>query len=523
MYVDIGAEFAPMMAGVGHPVQIVAVMNGEENMDFYVSGISIRDFLQLMMELELEEEQWATLLGSHANDNSADSPSYGWVNMVISTEPINDKSLDMGDFYATLLFNSEAPKITDILAYASVGIMNTSGESIDASASLYSTYDSSSDVDPEEQAFVLKFVNLALNNIAHGGIIEYSNDIYNPKGLFQNDNGEWVSLEAKMNTPRFVDTYADLPKTSIENGIMAVAKESIYRSEPELTTKLETLKKYRINSMGDMTVEIFDNIIEEILPGYPTTGNADIGLYLITLDENTELGLYLNKYFYNGVVPLYYTMIEVNNYETHKGKQIAYFTEAPDGFEAGDSIPPDKDSGETLEFYPEVGKWYWCDIINDDKNVYSVGGIHEGFPIDLPDELLFYDGEIYWDEDIYPATASEVSTYESDSTYRKNITSIDLKVFNFEDLSSSVSITYPAGFYRYNNGTWNLIKAVSGDEFANKDVLDMLTAEDIGNIQENTEKRHEHSNKYYLDQIGQYTLDNIRDNTNARHTHNNLN
>ena len=523
MYADIGADAAPMMAGVDHPAQVVAVMNSEEDMSFYVSGISIRDFLQLMMELELEEEQWAILLGSHANDSSADSPSYGWINLVTSNEPINENSLEFDGFYGTLLFDSEAPKITDILGYASVNIINPSGEGIEASTSLYSTYESGSDVDPEEQAFVLKFVNLALNNIAHGGMFEQNKDIYNPKGLFQNDNGEWVSLEEKMNTPRFVDTYADLPKTSIENGIMAVAKESVYRSEPELTTKLEMMKKYRINSVGDMTVETFNSIIEDLLPGYPTMGYIDSGLWFMSLSGDQEMSMMIMRSPFSATENICGIQMSVWDYETNQEKRAICLVELPIDFDTSEMFPPEQGSNEPLEFSPEIGEWYWCDIGYDDHEgrEYSIGGIHEGFPTDLPDELLYYGGEIYWDEELYPASVSEVSTYDSDPTNRKDITSIDFKVFNFEDLSSSISITYPAGFYRYNDNEWKHVEDVSGGNFENEDALRALTTTDIGNIQENTEKRHEHNNKSYLDQIQWDTVHHINQNTMARHIHNN--
>ena len=523
-YIDVSPELASAMIGVNHPVIIVMQSESDsENMNLYLEGVSARDFAILQMGLELEEEQWATLLGEHANDSSADNPSYGWIQLLTSNEPINENSVDVygAGIYATVIFNAEAPKFNDMLGWIDIGILDANGEAItSASASTYSYYDSS-DYDPEETAFAIKYANLALNNIAHGGMFEQNKDIYNPKGLFQNDNGEWVSLEEKMNTPRFVDTYADLPKTSIENGIMAVAHESVYRSEPELTTKLETMKKYRINSVGDMSREDFDGIIEDLLPGYSPTGYADIDLALMSIDGNTEASLYLSRYFYNGTIPIYYIMMDIMNYETYKGKKIAYFTEVPSGFDTGDSIPPDVDSGESLEFYPEVGKWYWCDVVRGDKDDYSVGGIHEGFPTDLPDELLFGYGDVYWDEELYPAAASEVSTYGSDPTNYKDITSIDLKVFNFEDLSSSVTITYPAGFYRYKDNEWKHVEDVSGGNFENEDALRALTTEDIGNIQENTEKRHEHSNKSYLDQIQWDTVSNVNQNTSARHTHSN--
>ncbi len=528
MYVDISSKLAPMMANVEHPVLIAGVMDGEESMHFYIAGLSVRDFLQLMMELELEEEQWAVLLGSHANDSSEDEPVYGWVNLVTSTEPINDNSLEIeSGMYGTLLFDVEAPMFNDIVDYANVSLLGLSGEDDEWSSSLsgnYSTYESDY-YDPEEQAIVLKFVNIALNNIAHGGMVEINNDIYNPKGLFQNDDGVWTSLEEKMNTPRFVETYADLPKTSIENGIMAVAQESTYRSEPQITTKLDSYKKYRIVSVDEMTAETFNSIIEEVLPGYPSTGSIESGLYFMSTDGNQEVAIGLMRSPYNDTENLCGIYVSAFNYETDQEKRAAYFIELPSDFDTSEMFPPDKDSGERPEFNPELGKWYWCDIVEGDKDSYSVGGVHEGFPTDLPEELLFGYCEIYWDEEIYPAAVGEVTTYDSDPSNRKEIFSIDMKVFNFEDLSSDVTIVYPAGFYRYNNNEWVHVEDVSGGNFDNEDVLRSITATDIGNIQENTEKRHEHNNKSYLDQIQWDAIDKLNNqvpqNTNARHSHSN--
>ena len=500
-YIDVSPELVSAMIGINHPV--IMVMQSEsdsENINLYLEGLSARDFAIMQMGLELEEEQWDTLLGEHANDSSADNPSYGWIQLLTSNEPINENSIDLyGDgIYVTVIFNAEAPKFNDMLGYISVQTLDANGETImTASASMYGYYESHDDYDPEETAFAIKYANLTLNNIAHGGIIEQNNDIYNPKGLFQNDNGEWVSLEEKMNTPRFVDTYADLPKTSIENGIMAVAKESKSESVGSETTVLEMYKKYKIKSVDNLTIDIINEIVEELLPGYPSDGDIDLSTYLISLDGNQEVGISLVKMLYNDTEPMSGIMIGVNDYETERQKRILCIAELPSDFNIGDIFPPDED-GNPIDFYFEIGKWYWCEAVEGKDDYYSVGGVQEGFPTDLPEELLFGGGEIYWDESIYPAAVSDVTAYESSSNNNKNIVSIDMKAFHFEDLSIP-AIVYPAGFYRYNNNEWKHVEDVSGGNFENEDVLRTITATDVGNIQENTEKRHEHSNKSYLD------------------------
>ena len=79
--------------------------------------------------------------------------------------------------------------------------------------------------------------------------------------------------------------------------------------------------------------------------------------------------------------------------------------------------------------------------------------------------------------------------------------SFNTRLFNFNNANEVETTVYPAGFYRYNNNEWNLVKSVSGDEFHNKSVLNLLTAKDLGNIDENTAARHIHDNQYALDKF----------------------
>lgn len=523
IYVDYNSELSASQLGTENPVLLILCMDTEDNMSLYADGISVRDAMSLLVGVEFEEEQWNILLGA-----SADNPSCGWIDVINSSEPINENSLDLDGYYVTILFNAEPPQFNDLLGGTDINIYDVNGDNIKNVYVSMSSYDDNSDYDPEEVAFAIKYANLVLNNIANGGTFKQSNDIYNLKGLFQSDNGEWVSLEEKMNTPRFVDTYADLPKTSIENGIMAVAQESVYRSEPEITTKLEVLKKYRVNSVDNMTTENFNNIIDDLLPEYPADGEIESIVLFGNTDNTLELALLLSRYPCNDSEDLCYVQMDMRMYdydgEFAQGKNAVCFVELPTDFNAGEMFPNDNDSSEVLELYPEVNKWYWCNTIkNHDGKECSVGGIQDGFPTDLPEELVFHGGDIYWNEEIYPVAVEVdgVSTYESGGSNSKNFTSIDMKVFSFEDLSSSVSITYPAGFYRYNNNEWKYVEDVSGGNFENEDVLRAITATDVGNIQENTEKRHEHSNKSYLDQIQWYTIGDINSNTDARHKHDN--
>ena len=292
---ELSAEAAALHAGINHPVGAVVITTDNYNTSYIkIRGLSVKDFAVNMMGLELPDDMFAVFLGGYANDSSADNPVYNWCKFVQTAEPVNENSIDMGGIYGTVIFDCGMDFVLDA-PISSVSLRLTDetydNEILDEQFELdrYSVW---SDYDADTQNAILMNSSLIINHIAYGENYEKSTDIYNPKGLFQNDDGKWCSLEEKLNTPRFVDTYADLPKTSIENGIMAVATES-------------------------------------------------------TVDEKV----------------------------------------------------------------------------------------------------------------------------------------------------------YPAGFYRYSNNEWNLIKAVSGEQFANKDVLSHITAIDLGNIDENTAARHNHKNKEFLDSL----------------------
>lgn len=522
-HTEVSPKLATSFIGADNHIKAMQIAKDEYNMYFYVHGMSIRDYMQMTMDIDLDEEQLNIFLGDYANDNTADNPSYGWMYLTLTSEPVNENSVDFDGIYGTLIFNIEAPKINDMVGYISVSARDINDEEVlYASASAYSHYESSS-YDPEERARAFKYVNIAIDYMANGGVIEQSNDIYNPKGLFQHDNGEWVSLEEKMNTPRFVDTYADLPKSCIENGIMAVAKESKSESKGGLTTILESLKRYKINSVNNMTIEDYDDMINELLPNYPTDASSEYGIYCYI----PEKGAYFTVYGMKGTIAsedelMCALMVEYSKeaYKEEEGFRAFYVMECPDDFDAGNEwLPEDKETGEYIEFYPQKNTWYWAKIIGIDEgkefNTYVDGGIQEGFPVDLIPDFFFYNAEVYWDSEAYPVGGDDDYKY---------FTKIDTKAFVCEDLSIP-AIVYPAGFYRYQNNEWVHVEDVSGGNFDNEDVLKSITAEDVGNIKENTEKRHYHDNKHYLDQIQYesiYRINNdIPQNTSARHTHEN--
>jgi hypothetical protein len=522
---ELSAEAASIFGGVNHAIGAVVMTTDNYSTSYIkIRGLSVKDFAINMMGLELPDDMWAAFLGPYANDNSADSPVYNWCKFVQTAEPVNENSIDMGGIYGTVLYDYEMDWVLDApIESVSLSLTDETYENtiLDEQFDM-GRYSDWNKYDADTQNAILMNSNLIINHIAYDKEVEKSIDIYNRKGLFQYDNGEWVSLEEKMNTPRFVDTYADLPKTSIENGIMAVAKESRVDIEPtETTTIVEKNKLYKLKSANNITLEDFKALISDISYDYSPTDNVEAWIPLkIILSENDYENCWTTIIRQSlgeiGVVslialPTYLKKGEnINGYESKIYRYAACGMEIPQGLSLSDLglIPPIMGQDTPPTFIPEVGKWYWFDVMElDNGETYSVDGIfHEGFLEDYPYNIKLY-GEIRYNR--------------NEETISYDISSFNMKIFNFIDFSEIVTNVYPAGFYRYNNNEWNLVKAVSGDEFANKDVLDMLTAEDIGNIQENTEKRHEHSNKQYLDQIGQYTLDSIRDNTSARHTHSN--
>lgn len=532
MYSDLSAETSLLQAGVSHPVRIININVSDEQMLFYVDGISIKDFLCLMMELELEEEQWVALLGSYANDKSEDSPSYGWISLTVSDAPLaeNTALIEEG-VYVTFNSDVEPPEINDFLGYVSIIAMNEKMESVlDIGADLYD-YEDWEDEDTSTQTLILKCSNILFNHIAHGGVVTKSKEIYNPKGLFQKDKDKWVSLEEKMNTPRFVDTYFDLPKNSFENAIMAVMKESQFTSDAEETTEVKYGKTYKLLSADNLTADKFNSIVEGILPGYPASGYLSAELYFMQILPDDYNEMYFTVFreiseevslagimaqCYLGETP---GRVSPSGKQYYTYRRIACFSEIMEGFDFGDMLPPREGEESSPVFNPVAGKWYWVDIIDDGKDyVYALDGvIHEGFPTDFQYELLFVGGCVSWDSSVYPVTR-ESSSDEGE----KDLYQFDTKILHFVDSKGYITETYPSGFYRFTNGKWELVKAVSGFDFENKDILKIITAEDIGNIQENSRKRHDHGNKSYIDQINQESIDRLNqvpENTAVRHGH----
>ena len=525
---ELSAEAASIHGGVNHPVGAVVISTDDYNTSYIkIRGLSVKDFTIMMMGLELPDDMFAVFLGDYANDISADNPTYNWAKFIQTTEPVNEHSIDMGGIYGTVIFDIDMDWVLDApIGSVSLRLTDETYEDtiLDEHFGL-GVYNKWVEYSTETQSIILANSNLIINHIAYGKETTKSTDIYNPKGLFQNDNGEWGSLEEKMNTPRFVDTYADLPKTSIENGIMAVTTESSITVEPDTTTtSIKVGNTYKLISANNITLDDFNALINDISSEYLPTDNVEAWIPLeIIVSENeyeecwpTVIRQSLGE---TGTIslfalPAYLKKGEnIDGYESKVYRYAAYIMEIPQGLSLGDLglIPPIIGQDTPPTFIPEAGKWYWFDVVElDNGETYLIDGVfHEGFLEDYPYNIELH-GEIRWNKD------AETLYYD--------VSSFDTRVFNFIDLGEIVTNVYPAGFYRYNNGEWNLVKAVSGDEFANKDVIETITAEDIGNIQENTEKRHEHGNKYYLDQINQQSIDRLNQvetNTNARHTHSN--
>lgn len=497
---ELSAEAASIFGGVDHAIGAVVITTDDYSTSYIkIMGLSVKDFAINMMGLELPDEIWPIFLGPYANDNSADSPVYNWAKFIQTAEPVNENSIDMGGMYGTVLYDYDMDLVLDApIESVSLRLTDETYENtiLDEQFDI-GRYSDWINYDTDTQNAILMYSSLIINHIAYDKEVEKSIDIYNHKGLFQYDNGKWASLEEKMNTPRFVDTYADLPKTSIENGIMAVAKESSITIAPNTTTTvLKEGNTYRLMSANSITLEDFNAIVSDISPDALPSDSVDASIRLsISTGENTDHELYIglmrqslgeagnltgvivDAYFKNGDV------IDDNESKIHKN--AAYFIEFPQGVSFNDLglIPPVMGQNETPVFNPEVEKWYWLDVLKVNGDTYAVDGvIHEGFFEDYLHDMTF-EGYVSFNGSI-------------------DVSELDIRAFNFNNASEVETTVYPAGFYRYNNNEWNLVKAVSGDEFANKNVLKLLTKEDLGNIDENTAARHIHDNQYTLDKFG---------------------
>jgi hypothetical protein len=325
-----------------------------------------------------------------------------------------------------------------------------------------------------------------LNGLFDGDAIETSYDKYSTKG-FHHFNNEWTHLEEKMNLPKVVETYDDLPKSFIKNGICAT--NTLLRKELPPSDSIETETYFKLHL--DTTID-YNTIKASIYNalGLPSNyeGRVEYGCDWTDEDNNLWGGFYFSTYdenessiaFSEPGIPIdstwdkYQTYVYINNDNTTI------------------DIGPDYETREDVIWTFETAGWYSYLRYDNGKSYF----IKEypvkvdnfiGYP--FKDRWIRVDGEVmYW----LPTEDNP----DPPTQYLSTFTCAGLGFVigdNYEE--------YPQGFYKFDGKAWNYDSALNGTQFNNAALLNQITEEDLGDIVLNTEVRHSHENKQIIDQI----------------------
>lgn len=321
-----------------------------------------------------------------------------------------------------------------------------------------------------------------LKGLFNLGFKDNSYDKYSNKG-FHRFKSSWNVLEEKMNLPIAVNTYKDLPKSFITNGISAVLN-TIRETDPPLTDiQTDTYFKLEVNpnitldeiktsmcQLVNASIDDYDTThfefycdIQDSQENYATFGFSKNTVYLQSLETLVDSTYYS------------YRVYEYIFEEDTTGSFIDY------------------DTKETVEYtYPTPG-WYSYLMWDDGKTSYI-----KEFP--QKEEEIFYPFEET------KVKISSMAYYPQDASGEGT----NVSILNFAGFSFIVSdnyTDYPYGFYKFNGQQWVYETSLNGMTFTNKEILDQLTEEDLGNIDLNAEVRHNHLNKSVLDQLTEEHLE----------------
>lgn len=520
MAISYPASFMVSFLGIEQPVDMYQIMhygNDDSMLQYHrLRGMSIKDYMMSMVEIPATEEQMQILFGEHYNDKTEDNPSYEWIKVSVTGEPLNENSvfLDDANAYVTLEFdatvNLKGLSMFEGYGFASMkmGEEGPPEEDLSIEGNLYDI----EEYEKEEQDIMLKFGNVLINTLYSGGLQDISYDVYTQKGFHKFDES-WKSLEEDMNIPKVVDTYSDLPKSFIENGLMAVANEERKLPEPK--------NNISISDQGLIAIKPTFSVVEEMerIKQFAIENGAPEDLDWENSDSGFEVGFYdpISDYGFHS-----YSGYVFNN--DMKGTVIVRDINPEEDIierwyyadEAGAEIelPRNRDTGSSDIFVTtEGGCWYYYEIEDGKDDTYLITSPkkYEGT------EPFFISDKSYMCEGIWAGFYSDDFEFDIEpSSY----------TFGFIDFYDSSKVeNYPKGFYQYSNNRWYHQPDIAGASFDNEDVLKKITGEDIGNIDLNTEARHEHYNKSVLDQLPWDSYDKLVNqvpaNTSARHTHSN--
>lgn len=502
----MSAEF-----GVNHNLDFYMfnTFNPDESMTRWIKlrGMSIKDYLTMVVGIEIDDEQLQILLGEHYADNTTDNPSYGWIKFNGTSEPLNENSIAIEGIYATIEFDAIADfKLTG--AFTGIDIITTD---TDGDTDFYFEFNSKDleDYEPEELTSAFGYANTFVNLLFSGGTKDASYDVYSKKGFHKFDE-EWKSLEEEMNIPKVVEKHSDLPKSFIENGIMVVANEE--EKPPEPTTKLETsvpvsVKVNPTPSVKDEVEKFKEWCVQNSAASDVDWDNCYIYFSgdFINEDEDSIAYFVLHSDMTdNGV---YGIELNIPTPEDTRLKYL-YFDEGG----ADIYIPGVDQYSDGTIYTTDEGGWYCMEVyLNSKDEEFLKTPIKK---VEFEDEFGLSDGMV---------TCYMFGMYEDDNGNYDEFEEISYEFAGlFRVYDESKKIVYPKGFYMYARNQWWHQHGIAGESFDNVDVLKAITAEDIGNIQLNTEARHEHPNQTELDQVNSDLIARIHQSYSNKHYHSNL-
>jgi hypothetical protein len=508
MIMHVGKNIVPLLTGDESATNdlfacMLQIPDASESDPMYInlSGAPIMFMLSSFLGLELEEEQWRTLLGDHFDDTMADNPSYGWVKIIPSSEPINDNSLDLGGQYITVDFDYEVDiSYTSTLISGEIYIVDSEENS------LFEGYlELESDLEyvaaPDEFSMKLA-LSTVLNSIGCSNIYTEEFDVYRPKGLYRYDT-EWRHIESDSNLPIAVNTYADLPESSIPNGVAFVLESSYNLEYSTETSSIISPGSFYIDSFVEdlSTFESAREVIHEYVDAWnncasefglvlkfptrtPTYEDQSCFRYYYTTDGSKNIDLALIQFRYYSHVYTYDGHKETKKYDVYT--EHLCILKVPDGYNWKESpfagAPYDYYYSENV--FPEIpglNKWYSWEVFYDKEGNRCSEAYPEFresvIPKNLPVDILAM---------MYSVDYVGGSKDENEDGYYLN--PLDLGLLNLINKEDCKEESHSEGLYVYDGEKWN-----------HKQIGNKLTDAMISNIAKSASQRHTHNNLSTLD------------------------
>lgn len=490
------AEMAKDEYGLSHPVELYELHTDKNFELIKLKGVTIKEYIQdrLLIDNILTKEQMEILFGEHYNDISSPDLGYSWMKWSTTSEPLNETSVSRGQEYYTLEYDIDVNLSTKAYVTA-VGYAVIEGTS--ENPLLNNFYEDFSTLSSNELIEACNYINFFLSGIFNSGIKEISYDKYGNIGFQYFKDNKWDSLESKMNLTKVVKQYKDLPKTFITNGIAAVSQYSKVATRPFTTIGLETY----FNLYLDINVsqeDMIQSIYKLLGLSQDTSHDFYLGLGWTDVDDNFWGGFTVAKEDNQFELAFTEPGNPFRNYEDNRDrmwdayKHYAYIPQDNTYLDIGEAYDKNDDT-DYSNYYFETAGWYSWLIWDDRKSTY----IKEA-PVKVE------NSEYLFDEKAIRITRIEEFTLAPEGEESIDLSNFEFAAFKFKIPNSYQE--YPQGFYKFNGKEWNYASTINGLKFTNKQLLDQITEEDIGNIVLNTEARHTHDNKSILDTITEENL-----------------